>query len=251
VNAQIFRAFAALRYKWNEKLKFGTGLEFFHRDYEDQLDSRELINENFVDYGITPKTDLGLGVTLGRLDVDASTGDQTYEQFLLRLTTRTTAKFKLLARAGVELRQYSPSGSESTPVFGLGAEYKPWDGTELGLELYRDVNPSISTPGENIIATGIRLRARQRVFRRWRLGLTAGYENSDFTVADAVSAETFDTRADANRDDDYFFIRPAIAYEFKKGIRGEIFYLYRKNTSSLQGSAFTNNQVGARVSLEY
>ncbi|MCW0221077.1 MAG: MtrB/PioB family outer membrane beta-barrel protein, partial [Prosthecobacter sp.] len=79
---------------------------------------------------------------------------------------------------------------------------------------------------------------------RIRIGMSAGYEVSEY--------EATDTGGVIDREDTYFFVRPTITYTFNSHLSANLFYQYSTNDSSTgPGSSFDRNQIGLYLSLAF
>src|SRR5207247_8546029 len=103
-------------------------------NYPDFIISEALSGCLYVNYNWTPKVVVGIGGTAGVALVDDPNPDQTFEQANVRFSYQATGKLFFNASAGVEFRQFNGNRSErTTPVFELGAIYRPFDGTTITL----------------------------------------------------------------------------------------------------------------------
>ena len=55
----------------------------------------------------------------------------------------------------------------------------------------------------------------------------------------------------SGRQDEYFFIRPSLRYEFQQGRRAEIYYSYREDDSTLSNFDFAANQTGIALGFDF
>jgi hypothetical protein len=58
-------------------------------------------------------------------------------------------------------------------------------------------------------------------------------------------------RTNFTRDDNFFFIRPAVEFRIRERALVELFYEYRRNDSSFQEFEFANNRIGVRVGFTF
>jgi hypothetical protein len=222
---------ANLRYSTT---KYSSGVLF---DYS------EWINQNWYNYQIAPKTQVGAGLTFGWLDVDR-TPDQDYQQALLRVIYNPTGKVTLRGSGGFEWRHFDTVKDDRfTPVFSAGVGYQPFDGTHLDLDVFRRVQSSASSFGQDFTSSGVTLSARQRLFQKLYIGVRTGYEN--------VNYHSYVPTVTTSREDDYLFVQPSLSYEFNSNVSASIFYLYRENRSNQPSVDFDNNQVGIRVTVMF
>jgi hypothetical protein len=213
-------------------------------DYSTLLSSQALFGNLFINYAYSPKLTFGVGGGGGYNFVEEPTPDQTFQQALARLDYDATGKVKITASGGVEFRE--SEGSNETyvsPVFGVGMSYQPFDGTSIHVDFNRRIMNSAVLAGEDYTTTSIVLSAQQRLLQRLSLGLTGGYENSDyFSVVDNLQS---------SRNDNYFFVQPSIDVNVTRFWTVGAYYLRRQNSSSVETFSFNDNQVGLRTSLTF
>src|SRR5207302_1895582 len=146
---------------------------------------------------------VGLGGTAGRDVLDQANSDQTFEQANLRASYDVTGKVSASGSAGLEFRQFDTGSHDSvTPVFDLSASYKPFDGTSISIGASRGTQTSAGLSGQDYTSTQVQVTAQQRLLQRFILSFTAGYQNLDYFGAL--------THTVASREDNYYFIQPAI-----------------------------------------
>jgi hypothetical protein len=232
-------------YQLTGKTFLSSGLYGAVTDYHTLISSEVVSGNLFINYNYSEKVVIGLGGTGGYDLVDDPDPDQTFEQANVRLSYQATGKVSLNASGGVEFRQFENSsrGEHVSPVFQIGAAYQPFDGTSLSLDVNRRTLNSAVFAGQNFASTNVSVGVTQRLLQRVFLGLSAGYENSDyFSVFSGVSA---------TRRDNYYFVEPAIDVGITRFWAIGAYYLHRQNDSSLDSFGFYNNQVGLRTTLRF
>src|SRR5207248_9741716 len=174
-------------------------------DYSTLISSDVVSGNLFLNYNYSPKLVIGVGGTAGYDRVDAPNPDQTFEQVNARLSYQVTGKMDLVASGGVEFRDFKGQGRDQyvSPVFEIGLNYMPFDGTKLSINANRRTLNSAVLAGQDYAVTNFTVNIQQRLLARFYLAASAGYENSDYFSAIAGGA--------ANRRDDYYFIQPSIA----------------------------------------
>ena len=60
-----------------------------------------------------------------------------------------------------------------------------------------------------------------------------------------------DWQATSSRHDQYFYARPSLSFAFRKWMSLELYYQYRRNSSTTAGSSFDSNVAGAQASFAY
>lgn len=241
----IYATRANFAYELTGKTFLSGGIIFNAYEYSDLISSESILGNLFLNYIYSPKLVVGLGGGAGYNWVESPSPDQTFQQINGRLTYQLTGKISLTASGGVEFRQFEESdeGDYISPVYELGATYQPFDGTTLTARGSRRTLNSAVFANQNYAATSIVVGARQRLLQRIYLGVAAGYENSNY----------FETRqgVDATRDDNYYFVQPAIDVTLTRWWTVGAYYLHRRNDSDAESFGFRNNQVGLRTSLTY
>jgi hypothetical protein len=240
----LFTTRARANYELSGKLFLTGEFDAYIYDYPDFISSEILSGGLYINYNWTPKLIVGIGGTAGYDLVDDPNPDQTFEQVNVRLQYQMTGKLSFYASAGVEFRQFDGNRSErTTPVFELGATYRPFDGTSVTLAAVRRMLNSGFFPDQDFATTTVLLRIQQRLLQRIYLGLTVGYENDDyFNTARGVSA---------TRDDDYYFVEPSVDVLITRFWSAGVYYLHRQDFSSIDFFSFYDNQVGVRTTIRF
>ena len=225
---------------------FLSGAMYYSRyDYPALIGSQTISGNIFINYNYSPKLIIGIGGTGGYNSVQGSSSDQTFEQLNTTVTYQATGKVSLNGSVGVEFRQFGDSsgGTYVSPVYDLSASYQPFDGTTISLNGSLHTQNSAVLAAQDYSLTDITLSIRQRLLRRFYLGLTTGYQHSNyFSTSNGV---------DASRVDNYYFFQPAIDVTITRYWTAGFYYLHRKGDSSQDFFSFTNNQYGIRTSLTF
>ena len=227
------------------KTSLSTGVDYSVFDYHSLISSEVFSGNLFLNYNYSPKLVIGLGGIAGVDRVDAPNPDQTFEQANIRLSYQATGKIDLVASAGVEVRHFDGDLRDeyTSPVFEIGLNYLPFDGTHLSLTATRRTLNSAVLAAQDYAVTNFTVAIQQRLLRRFSLGLNAGYENSDYFSTVGAPGPT--------RTDDYFFVQPSIAVSVTRFWTMGAYYLHRVNNSSFDAFDFHDNQVGIRSTLEF
>ena len=213
-------------------------------DYQDFISSQIISGGLYINYNVTPKLMVGVGGTFGLDFVEDPNVDQTFEQANVRINYQATGKLGLSASAGVEFRQFDNHRDDRvTPVFELGAIYRPFDGTTVTLTAGRRILNSGFFADQDFATTYVVGRVQQRLLRRVHLGLAVGYENSDyFATSNGVSA---------TREDNYYFVEPSLDVLITRFLSVGVYYLHREDSSNLDFFSFYDNQVGVRATFRF
>jgi hypothetical protein len=227
------------------KMFLSAGGDFTATHYSTLISSEIISGNLFLNYDYSPKVVVGIGGVAGYNRVDSPTPDQNFEQANVRISYQATGKLNFAASVGAELRHFDGDTRDQrvSPVFEIGANYTPFDGTKISLTANRRTLNSAVLAGQDYSVTNITMGVQQRLLRRFFLSVNGGYENSDYFSAVSNSGAT--------RDDDYFFVQPSIAVSVTRFWTVGAYYLHRVNSSTLDAFAFHDNQVGVRSTLEF
>ena len=228
------------------KTFLSTGADYSRSDYQTLISSEVVAANLFFNYNYSPKLIVGVGGTAGYNWVDAPNPDQSFTQANVRLSYRVTGKLDFLASGGVEFRDFKGAGAADqnvSPVYRIGLNYAPFDGTKLSLKAHGRTLNSAVLGGQDYTVADFTIAVQQRFLKRFYFGLNAGYEHADyFSTVTSVSS---------SRDDDYFFVEPSVAVRVTRFWTVGAYYMHRENTSSLDAFSFHDNQVGLRTSLTF
>lgn len=235
IRRRIYDGRIRASYAWSAKTTLGAELNNTYTDYDRQLDSEETSLALFGDYTLSQLTQVGLGVTLGRQQV---TGEQaqTYEQLLARLKYALASKVDFEMQAGGEVRQSGGGGTRVTPVVQMEATWSPSPLWRVSLDGYRRVQPSISQSDSDATNTGLTASVFYKFLDRFEVGLTEGFERSDYGAVGGGSS--------VDRHDNYFMSMLELDYRLTEAIHLDIFYLIRTNDSTATDRSFHDQQIG-------
>jgi hypothetical protein len=241
----LFNFTAGASYDLSSKTFVSAGASYGIANYNNLISSQTIAANAFLNYRYSSKLILGVGGAVGRNVVDDPDPDQTTEQGGGRITYQATGKLSFTAEAAAEFRQVDNGNSDSyvTPVFRLGALYEPFDGTKLSLTASRQTLNSASIAGADYNTTSISADLRQRLLRRFTVGLSFAYQNLDY-----FSTTDFAT---IGRQDDYYSVSPSVDVAVTRFWTVGGFYNHRQNSSALGEFSFSDNQVGIRSSLTF
>lgn len=241
----IYSTHLNLAYYLTGKTFLSAGAEYTRNDYPSFISSETFSANIFLNYNYSEKVVIGLGGTFGQDHVDQPNPDQDFEQINLRFSYQATGKIDFAATAGVEFRHFEGdlTGQHVSPVFELGVNYAPFDGTKISLTANSRVLNSAILASQNYVVTNITAGIQQRFLQRFFLGFSGGYEHSDyFSTAGSTGP---------SRNDDYFFVQPSIGVSVTRFWTIGAYYLHRVNESSFDAFDFHDNQVGVRSTFEF
>lgn len=196
-----------------------------------------------MDYQLFPKTRIGVAGVGGVLD-SASEPLRSYQQALVRIYYSASGKLAVKLNGGVEVREFAGGGdNKMSPIFGLGVEYHPFDGTSLSVAAYRNVVGSNAVGGQDFTATGFAISAQQRFFQKFIAAVSFGYETDVyFSTGNAPPTD---------RVDNYLYVSPRLSYSFVKWLSASAFYEYRQQNSTGANNGFFDNRVGMELALRF
>ena len=240
----IFNTQLNAAYQLAGKTSLSLGLQSSITDYSTFVSSQTIAGNVYVNYTYSPKLTIGVGGAVGREFVDQPTPDQTFEQGNVRLTYELTGKLLANVSAGIEFRQFDSGRSDYlSPVFTASLGYMPFDGTNFSLIGSRSTTSSASLAGQDFTSTQLVASVRQRFFDRFFVSVTGGYQNLHYIDTIGVVVAT--------REDDYYFIQPAIDVRIMRFWYAGGYYLRRQNNSSASFFGFMESQSGLRTTLTF
>jgi len=233
VRRTIFSQDLMASYDYSERTSFQFRLRGTLRHYPAQIDSQELLMQNSVNYRLGARTLVGLGLVLGWLHAEDS-GDQPYEQLLLRGRYHLSDKIDFFGNAGVEFRQLEHRDDRVEPVFEFGASYKPWEASSITLVAGRRIESSAGSPGFDVISTEVAVDVQQRFAGRYYLGLLARYQAAQYLSVFSDSK---------TRRDDIVLLQPYVKVDLSKASAIELGYTFQNDDSNVDRFTFTQNRV--------
>jgi hypothetical protein len=230
-------------YDLTGKLFLSGEVGFVMTDYETLISSQLASGNIYINYVYSPKLVIGLGATGGVNSSDGPTSDETFEQINARANYLVSGKISLSISGGLEFRQFGGGGDSVSPVYEIAGSYRPFENMIITIAGRRRTQSSASLAGQDYSETSISLTLSQRLFSRATVSLGVGYTNSEY-----LSASTGQSSA---RNDDYFYIEPAIDLNVTRYWSIGVYYLYRQDSSTLALFSFYDNQFGVRSSLTF
>ncbi len=239
----LYEESLTFQYRYGDKLFLQSRFSYDRSDPAFAASNQQYSWENAADYQVTSKIKLGVGLVVGRLEIEGVPGE-TFGQPLARFQYQLTDKVSVLAQAGADIRYRGwYSGQMVTPVFALEGLWTPDDDTTVSLSGFRRVDASESIIGEQYVNSTIGLTFRRRFLQRYYVLANASYTHGDY--------ENISTTNLPSRVDDYFSLRGGIGYHAAKYLDFGLFYLHQRNDSSLASYAFTSNRVYLQSNLVF
>jgi hypothetical protein len=230
-------------YDLTGKLFLSSQASYVISDYETLIGSQVASGNLYINYVYSPKLVIGLGATGGVNSTDGSTADETFEQMNVRANYIVSGKISLSLSGGLEFRQFGGGGDSVSPVFEIAGSYRPFENMIITIAGSRRTNSSAALAGQDYSETTISLTFSQRLFSRVNFSLGVGYTNSEY-----LSATTGTSTA---RSDDYFYIEPSVDLNITRYCSIGFYYLYRRDSSTLDLFSFYDNQFGVRSTLTF
>ncbi len=231
-------------YDFTGKTFVSSTLNWGLSDPEGLIGTQTFSGDLFLNYRYSQKLTVGLGGGAGQQFVEAPSPDSHFEEARVRLGYDATGKVQFNGSAGVQFRHSDGDNSTyTTPVFQLGMNYKPFDGTTVNISGTRRTTASAALAGQDFAATEFVGSIRQRFLGRFLLGLTGGYSNlAYFGSASGVSG---------GREDNYYFIQPSVDVRLTNFWFVGLYAVHRENDSTATLFSFEENQAGLRTGLQF
>jgi hypothetical protein len=172
--------------------------------------------------------------------------NSVYEQINSRMVWSVSPKLALRTGVGVEFRQFQGSSSDQANlIFNIGSDWKMSELTVVSLGASRGVTPSNSLGNQSVRRTSINGGLTHKIGERYTANLTSGYTLSE-AKANGVTAAF-------SQEDNYWFIRPAVAMRLMDRAAAGINYQFRRNDSDApaNGSDFVNHQVSLNLTYAF
>jgi hypothetical protein len=229
-------------YNFGEKTSWDVSGDYSRSDFAGLISSSQFEGNVYFDYQYSPKTQVGIGGGAGYMIVPGAPG-QLSEQGNLRATYQATGKLTLISQAGLELQELGGGGGDViTPVFILEAAWDPRAGTNVSLTARRSIYASAILNNQNYTATSLDFSIRQRITDYVNVSLATGYVNTEYTATAA--------NVDAVREDNYFYVRPAVEWKALSWLSVGIFYEYSEDISQGgQAANFARDRGGVDIAI--
>jgi hypothetical protein len=192
--------------------------------------------EGWFNYKFSEKVSIGAGPTVGWRDLHDHAEPDTVSS-IVKGSYLLSDKVAFVGASGLMFSQFQGDEEEGPNlVLELGGTWKALQNTQVSLDVYRRDQVSYSIVSENYFATGFRATLQHQFREKYFFTLQGGYENLDFYgTADAV---------ESNRNDDYFWLSPVVAFQADDHTTVGVFYQFRDRNSDELGFDFVNHQAG-------
>ena len=201
----------------------------------------------YLNHGFTDKFALGLGVAGGYNAVDFPTPNQTMVQALGHLNYTPGNEFSIDIIAGEEFRDFENNsrGTYSTPVFSIGAIWRPVEETNFTLSATRQIYNSAAQTAQDYVDTNIGGMIRQRVCKAFYLAVLGGYEHVQYFNAIDLPMPLPEPR------NDYYYVQPSADLILTRFWSFGGYYLRRQNYGTVAHTDFYSNQFGVRSVIKF
>jgi hypothetical protein len=199
----------------------------------------------WLNYQATPRINTGLGLGLGRTDVDAGS-DMTSGDIGARIGWKLTEKITVNADAGSEKRRFRTPGipARSNPVYSGSLNYAPRDGTRLSVTASEAVSASyVQDQLTERSSWGVTLE--QRVLKQFNLSLRYSRGSTDY-VSTAAGEEATASRSDSSKS---FSARLSTALLRRLSV--SLIYQDTSNRSNESTFDVTSSQVGLELGARF
>jgi hypothetical protein len=245
IHRDIYTTTARTSYIYSDKLSsYGTANQIV-RNYQSDLDtdSTEWNADYYFLYQFFPKLSLGLGPRIGFVDVDKA-ANQAYQGALVHLFYPASGKLSFMLAAGAELREteHNAQADRVSPIFEAQAVYKPFDSMTIILDAGRHRIVSNTQVGQDYTANVVSIQVRQRFLQSVYLTLTGGYQDDEYSGADAPGPV---------RDDSYYFVRAGVEWTSKDWLAIDGSYQYSRDDSTDQAFTFDENKFVVSATVKY
>jgi len=211
---------------------------------------------NWLNYVVTPKTTVGVGLGGGYNLLEAgtesrdSTGtDSVFEQVQGRVVWHPRDRFSLSVSGGAHFQQFmSDSGtndieSSVSPIYSLHAGYLPWDGTSFGLTASQTIGNSLQSD-EHTESTMVSLEFRQRLLKNLSFAVTPNYSLTDYR-------SNTNPNAAANRVDEVLGISVSLSTVLFKKFAVSTFFSFADNQSDDEFYSYETRQFGFHIGYRF
>lgn len=215
---------------WDMSEKFTARIDYtnFYLDYDgslnDWLNRTDNVAKAYLYYNYSPKTSFFTEYKFVDADYNDVDDRDNQQNFVYGgIDWKATAKTSLMAKAGYQNKSYDADelGSKDSFVFNLLGKYRFTEKTSLGLTLFKGLEESDSTLADGMDTFLVRLRYEQKIYNRF-VGVV------DFTYIN----DDYEQTIPSHREDDRYYVRPALQYVFLDWLMAEVAYTYDKRDSS-------------------
>lgn len=236
-------------YRMTEKLRAKVDYSHFLLDYEDDevnafLDRADNTLDLYGYFIYSPKTSFFLQYRLTDVAYDTAEEKDNMQHYLYGgITWDTTEKLALLFKAGYQKREYEDNllaaqGDYDGLALNFQSLYRWTEKTQFSLDFYRKSEESDSAVALDKEVFGASFSYRQDYTEKLSGLLNLMYEQAEYTQL-----------VDTARDDDRFYVRPALRYLFREWLMAELAYSFDTRDSTDDLFDYTSNTVIFNINL--
>lgn len=223
-----------------EKVRFRLDYSLFDLTYDDVdndfLERQDDVIDLYAYYKYSIKTSFFVQYRYADIEYDSATeNDNDQNAYYAGIRYNTTDKLALLYKIGVQDKQFDneiPGYDDSDNLsMDLQAIYQMSEKVQLTLDLYRNNEESDSQEASDREVLGVNLGYNHEISEKITARLDVGYSNSDYSQLPGAPS----------REDDNYFIRPAVQYLFRDWLMAEAGYAFEKTDSSDDEFDFETN----------
>jgi hypothetical protein len=231
-------------YELGGKTDLEMGLHGEVRNFEGLIDTKEWKNMDWINYGVTEKTEMALGGGLGYTEVGGNSNFIT-EDLQGRIRYVPTAKLASTLSGGVQWRQFQDvvgDDSKLSPIVQGDLTWYALDNTLLLLQGGHRVAASNFVLANIEDTTSFSATIRQRVMQKVDINLTGGLG--------FVDSEGFGATASVGSRD-YNFYQITGAYSLVTRGKVSVFYRNQDRSGNAQVNASVVNVIGLDLSYQF
>lgn len=238
-------------YQLGPRIRLSTTAGMSWRDVRESIDNPEWTTADwkswtateFVRYLVSPRLDIGVGVTFGYDNIDPG-ADMSHYQPHAQLVWKATEKITLSLRGGFEERTIKGLESESmtNPIYHTSLSYTPFTTTTISVAATRGFSASYFA-NRAIRTMGWSATVEQRLLKRLYLHL-------DYTTSRTRYSIT-GVGPHLGRDDDVRSVGARLSSRFVENGTLSLIYQQGRNTSSASGYSFDGHQIGAEFTYRF
>lgn len=228
-----------IMYEVSEKVRVGINGQLQRTHYDALISSTTYRFGVFADYSFSPRFRLGLQFNEMLQEVDKS-GNQTGQDYLVRLEYEASKKLSLTGSGGVHVLHTTSAGDATLPLGTIGFKYAASPKTTMYANLYARAQNSPSLSGQYFQSEGMLAGIQQQLGTKLTVGADAGYDFSEY--------HSYISGVAGTRKDHVHFVRPWLKYALQRHLSLEVFYQHTTNDSTGVGSQpFARDLVGAGI----
>lgn len=216
----------------NQDLNFPTGYQ----------SSKAWSTMDWVNYQFWPRLVVGAGAGAG---YTISIPNSFNEQLQGRVNWRATDKISFGISGGAELMQFTGGGGSPlvSPIYSGSIQYQMFEHTQLSFTASRTVSTSSYYQNQVMENTSLNGGVNQRLFQRFNLNVSGGYNWTTYVGAAAATA--------ANSQFNNYSINVSLGTTIFKRGSVSVFYTYSQTITDQIGLAYVSNQIGFNLGYAF